>query len=55
MIETWIMDCGALFHATHSKEVLDTFELHSTKIHLAEDKTLDIARVRDVFPKLLFE
>ncbi|GJY16178.1 retrovirus-related pol polyprotein from transposon TNT 1-94 [Tanacetum coccineum] len=49
-----IMDSDALFHATYCKEELERFKLHSGKIRLADDKTLDIADVGDVVLKTSF-
>ncbi|GJZ57608.1 retrovirus-related pol polyprotein from transposon TNT 1-94 [Tanacetum coccineum] len=48
------MDYGASFHATYCKEELERFKLCSGKVHLAHDKTLDIARVGDVVLKTSF-
>ncbi|GKA21073.1 hypothetical protein Tco_0701062, partial [Tanacetum coccineum] len=50
-VEDRIMDSGALFHATYCKEELEMFKLRSGKVHLADDKTLDIAGVGDVLDK----
>nr|GEY13841.1 retrovirus-related Pol polyprotein from transposon TNT 1-94 [Tanacetum cinerariifolium] len=36
-------DSSASFHATYCKEELERFKLHSGKVRLADDKTLDIA------------
>ncbi|GJT08974.1 hypothetical protein Tco_0843436 [Tanacetum coccineum] len=49
--EDRIMDSGALFHATYCKEELERFKLRSGKVHLADDKTLDIAGIGDVLDK----
>ncbi|GJX78208.1 retrovirus-related pol polyprotein from transposon TNT 1-94 [Tanacetum coccineum] len=49
-----IMDSGASFHATYCKEELERFKLRSGKVRLADDKTLDIASVRDVVLKTSF-
>ncbi|GJR94961.1 retrovirus-related pol polyprotein from transposon TNT 1-94 [Tanacetum coccineum] len=49
-----IMDSGASFHATYCKEELERFKLRSDKVRLADDKTLDIAGVGDVFLKTSF-
>ncbi|GKB31219.1 hypothetical protein Tco_0870620 [Tanacetum coccineum] len=49
-----IMDSGASFHATYCKEELERFKLRSGKVRLADDKTLDIAGVGDVFLKTSF-
>ncbi|GKG49966.1 hypothetical protein Tco_0518740 [Tanacetum coccineum] len=46
-IEDRIIDSGASSHATYCKEELERFKLHSGKVRLADDKTLDIARVGD--------
>nr|GEW37858.1 retrovirus-related Pol polyprotein from transposon TNT 1-94 [Tanacetum cinerariifolium] len=54
MVEERIMDFGASFHATYCKEELERFKLRLGKVHLADDKSLDIARVRDVFLKTSF-
>ncbi|GKA58056.1 putative RNA-directed DNA polymerase [Tanacetum coccineum] len=43
-----ITDSGASFHATYCKEELERFKLRSGKVRLTDDKTLDIASVRDV-------
>ncbi|GKE19630.1 hypothetical protein Tco_1427207 [Tanacetum coccineum] len=48
MVEDRIMNSSASFHATYCKEELKRFKLHSGKVHLADDKTLDIAGVGDV-------
>ncbi|GKB97079.1 hypothetical protein Tco_0983216 [Tanacetum coccineum] len=42
------MDSGASFHATYCKEELERFKLRFGKVHLADDKTLDIACVGDL-------
>ncbi|GJS69249.1 retrovirus-related pol polyprotein from transposon TNT 1-94 [Tanacetum coccineum] len=49
-IDDRIMDFGASFHATYCKEELERFKLRSSKVRLADDKTLDIAGVGDVVP-----
>nr|GEW37856.1 hypothetical protein [Tanacetum cinerariifolium] len=54
MVEERIMDSGASFHATYCKEELERFKLCSGKVHLAYDKSLDIAGVRDVVLKTSF-
>ncbi|GJQ96498.1 retrovirus-related pol polyprotein from transposon TNT 1-94 [Tanacetum coccineum] len=54
MIDDRIMDFGASFHATYCKEELERFKLHSSKVRLADDKTLDIAGVGDVVLKTSF-
>ncbi|GJY86005.1 hypothetical protein Tco_0500031 [Tanacetum coccineum] len=48
------MDFGASFHATYCKEELERFKLCFGKVRLADDKTLDIASVRDVVLKTSF-
>ncbi|GJT23082.1 retrovirus-related pol polyprotein from transposon TNT 1-94 [Tanacetum coccineum] len=53
-IEDRIMDYGASFHATFCKEELEKFRLHSSKVCLADDKTLAIAGVGDVVLKTSF-
>ncbi|GJW95497.1 putative reverse transcriptase domain-containing protein [Tanacetum coccineum] len=53
-VEDRIMDFGASFHATYCKEELERFKLRSGKVRLADDKTLDIAGVRDVVLKTSF-
>ncbi|GKE12770.1 hypothetical protein Tco_1416321 [Tanacetum coccineum] len=53
-VEDCIMDSGASFHATYCKEELDRFRLRSGKVHLAYDKTLDIAGIGDVVFKTSF-
>nr|GEU90728.1 retrovirus-related Pol polyprotein from transposon TNT 1-94 [Tanacetum cinerariifolium] len=53
-IEDRIMDSSAPFHATYYIEKLDRFRLCSGKVSLADDKTLDIAGVGDVFLKTSF-
>ncbi|GJS66764.1 retrovirus-related pol polyprotein from transposon TNT 1-94 [Tanacetum coccineum] len=52
-IDDHIMDSGASFRATYCKEELERFKLHSGKVCLADDKTLDIAGVGNVSSKLL--
>ncbi|GKC32600.1 retrovirus-related pol polyprotein from transposon TNT 1-94 [Tanacetum coccineum] len=47
-VEDRIMDSGASFHATYCKEELERFKLRFGKVRLADDKTLDIAGVRDL-------
>nr|GEX47688.1 hypothetical protein [Tanacetum cinerariifolium] len=47
-VEHRIMDSGASFHATYCKKELVRFKLRFGKVCLADDKTLDIADVRDV-------
>ncbi|GJS14325.1 retrovirus-related pol polyprotein from transposon TNT 1-94 [Tanacetum coccineum] len=53
-IDDRIMDSGASFHATYFKEELERFKLHSGKVRLADDKTLDIAGIGDVVLKTSF-
>ncbi|GJZ01348.1 retrovirus-related pol polyprotein from transposon TNT 1-94 [Tanacetum coccineum] len=53
-VEDRIMDSGASFHATYCKKELERFKLRSGKVRLADDKTLDIAGVRDVVLKTSF-
>ncbi|GKA95743.1 retrovirus-related pol polyprotein from transposon TNT 1-94, partial [Tanacetum coccineum] len=53
-VEDRIMDSGASFHATFCKEELEMFRLRSGKVRLADDKTLDIAGVKDVVLKTSF-
>ncbi|GJY15047.1 retrovirus-related pol polyprotein from transposon TNT 1-94 [Tanacetum coccineum] len=53
-INDLIMNFGASFHATYCKEELERFKLHSGKVRLAYDKTLDIAGVGDVVLKTSF-
>ncbi|GJT43808.1 retrovirus-related pol polyprotein from transposon TNT 1-94 [Tanacetum coccineum] len=53
-INDHIMDSGALLHATYCKEELERFKLRSGKVRLVDDKTLDIAGVRDVVLKTSF-
>ncbi|GJZ11262.1 retrovirus-related pol polyprotein from transposon TNT 1-94, partial [Tanacetum coccineum] len=54
-VEDRIMDYGASFHATYYKEELERFKLCSSKVRLANDKTLDIARIGDVVLKTSFD
>ncbi|GKF68508.1 hypothetical protein Tco_0198187, partial [Tanacetum coccineum] len=49
-----IMDSGASFHATYFKEDLERFKLRSGKVCLVDDKTLDIAGIKDVVLKTSF-
>ncbi|GKG14629.1 hypothetical protein Tco_0354229, partial [Tanacetum coccineum] len=51
VVEDHIMDSGASFHATYCKEELERFKLHSSKVRLADDNTLDIAGIGDVVLK----
>ncbi|GKF95452.1 hypothetical protein Tco_0288187, partial [Tanacetum coccineum] len=53
-VEVNIMDSGASFHATYSKEELERFKLRSGEVRLTDDKTLDIADIRDVILKTSF-
>ncbi|GKD37899.1 hypothetical protein Tco_1258106 [Tanacetum coccineum] len=53
-VEDRIIDSGASFHATYCKEELERFKLRSGKVRLADDKTLNIAGVRDVVLKTSF-
>ncbi|GJV73465.1 retrovirus-related pol polyprotein from transposon TNT 1-94 [Tanacetum coccineum] len=53
-VKDHIIDFGASFHATYYKEELERFKLRSGKVHLAYDKTLDIAGIRDVVLKTSF-
>ncbi|GKE91584.1 retrovirus-related pol polyprotein from transposon TNT 1-94 [Tanacetum coccineum] len=53
-VEDRIMDSGASFHATYCKEELERFKLRSGKVHLTDDKTLDIAAFGDVVLKTSF-
>ncbi|GKE66800.1 retrovirus-related pol polyprotein from transposon TNT 1-94, partial [Tanacetum coccineum] len=52
--EDRIMDSGASFHATYSKEELERFKIRTGKVRLADDKTLDIAGIGDVVLKTSF-
>nr|GEY68495.1 retrovirus-related Pol polyprotein from transposon TNT 1-94 [Tanacetum cinerariifolium] len=54
MIDDRIMDSVASFHATYYKEELERFKLRFDKVCLADDKTIDIAGVRDVILKTSF-
>ncbi|GKC33343.1 retrovirus-related pol polyprotein from transposon TNT 1-94 [Tanacetum coccineum] len=47
-IDDHIMDSGESFHATYCKEEIERFKLRFDKVRLADDKTLDIAGVRDL-------
>ncbi|GJW06444.1 retrovirus-related pol polyprotein from transposon TNT 1-94, partial [Tanacetum coccineum] len=47
-VEDRIMDSGALFHATYCTEELERSMIRSDKVRLVNDKTLEIASVRDV-------
>ncbi|GJX78581.1 retrovirus-related pol polyprotein from transposon TNT 1-94 [Tanacetum coccineum] len=53
-VEDHIMDFGASFHATYCKEELERFKLRFDKVHLVDDKTLDITSVGDVILKTSF-
>ncbi|GJU06231.1 hypothetical protein Tco_1122661 [Tanacetum coccineum] len=53
-VEDYIMDSDAFFHATYCKEELERFKLRSSKVRLADDKTLGIAGVGDVVLKTSF-
>ncbi|GJR90508.1 retrovirus-related pol polyprotein from transposon TNT 1-94 [Tanacetum coccineum] len=53
-VEDRILDFGASFHATYCKEELERFKLRSSKVRLADDKTLDIASIEDVVLKISF-
>ncbi|GJS50016.1 retrovirus-related pol polyprotein from transposon TNT 1-94, partial [Tanacetum coccineum] len=53
-IDDHIMDYGESFHTTYYKEELKRFKLRSGKVHLADDKTLDIAGVGGVVLKTSF-
>ncbi|GJZ68615.1 retrovirus-related pol polyprotein from transposon TNT 1-94 [Tanacetum coccineum] len=53
-VEDRIMDSGASFHATYCKEEFERFKLRSSKVRLKDNKTLDIASVRDVILKTSF-
>ncbi|GJW61416.1 retrovirus-related pol polyprotein from transposon TNT 1-94 [Tanacetum coccineum] len=53
-VEDRIMNSGASFHATYCKEELKRFKLRSSKVRLADDKTLDIVGVGDVVLKTFF-
>ncbi|GJZ94672.1 hypothetical protein Tco_0666875 [Tanacetum coccineum] len=53
-VEDRIMDSGASFHATYSKEELERIKLRSGKVRLADDKSLDIAGVGNVVLKYSF-
>ncbi|GJZ32909.1 hypothetical protein Tco_0578345 [Tanacetum coccineum] len=48
------MDFGASFHATYCKEELERFKLRFGKVCIADDKTLDIAGIKDVILKTFF-
>ncbi|GJZ58760.1 retrovirus-related pol polyprotein from transposon TNT 1-94 [Tanacetum coccineum] len=53
-VEDRIMDYGISFQATYCKEELERFKLRSSKVCLADDKTLDIAGVGNVILKTSF-
>ncbi|GJR08053.1 retrovirus-related pol polyprotein from transposon TNT 1-94 [Tanacetum coccineum] len=53
-IDDRIIDFGASFYATYGKEELERFKLRSSKVHLADDKTLDIVGVEDGVLKTSF-
>ncbi|GJT55539.1 hypothetical protein Tco_0990593 [Tanacetum coccineum] len=53
-VEDRILDSGASFHATYCKKELERFKLRSSKVRLADDKTLDIAGVGNVILKTSF-
>ncbi|GKB17535.1 hypothetical protein Tco_0851458, partial [Tanacetum coccineum] len=53
-VEDRIMDSGASFYATYCKEELERFKLCSSKVRLADDKTIDIEAVGDVDLKTSF-
>ncbi|GJV75010.1 hypothetical protein Tco_1506594, partial [Tanacetum coccineum] len=53
-VEDRIMDSAASLLATYFKEELKRFKLRSSKVRLADDKTLDIAGVGDVVLKTSF-
>ncbi|GKC35768.1 retrovirus-related pol polyprotein from transposon TNT 1-94 [Tanacetum coccineum] len=48
IVEGRIMDSSASFHATYYKKELERLRLRYSKVRLADDKTLNIAGVRDV-------
>ncbi|GJT08596.1 hypothetical protein Tco_0843058 [Tanacetum coccineum] len=48
IVEGRIMDSSASFHATYCKKELERLRLRYGKVHLADDKTLNIAGVGDV-------
>nr|GEY72980.1 retrovirus-related Pol polyprotein from transposon TNT 1-94 [Tanacetum cinerariifolium] len=49
--ESWIMDSGASFHASHSRDVMQNFRHYKGKVRLADNKSLDITGVGDVILK----
>nr|GEW81567.1 hypothetical protein [Tanacetum cinerariifolium] len=51
---TIAQDSSASFHATYCKEELERFKLRSNRVRLVDDKTLDIAGIRDVVLKTSF-
>ncbi|GKE43651.1 retrovirus-related pol polyprotein from transposon TNT 1-94 [Tanacetum coccineum] len=53
-VEDHIMDYAASLLATYCKEELKRFKLRSSKVRLANDKTLDISGIGDVVLKTSF-
>ncbi|GJV21034.1 retrovirus-related pol polyprotein from transposon TNT 1-94 [Tanacetum coccineum] len=53
-VEDHIMDSGASFYATYCKEELERFKLRSSKVRLADDKTIDMEGVGDAVLKTSF-
>ena len=50
-VKFWIMDYGAPFHASHSKDVMYNFRQYQGKVRLVDNKSLDIIGVGDVVLK----
>ena len=48
-VESWVMDSGASFHATHYKDLMLNFRTGNFgKVCLADNETLDIAGMGDI-------
>ena len=51
-VESWILDSGASFHWSSSKELFQNFKSGNFgKVYLADNKALEIEGKRDVFIK----
>ena len=52
-MDSWVIDSGASFHATHNSETLQNLVIGDFgKVRLADDKALDVTSMGDIVLKL---
>ncbi|KAL8148630.1 hypothetical protein AgCh_005839 [Apium graveolens] len=55
-VESWVMNSGESFHATHCKDLMLNFRVENFgKVRLTDDETLDIAGMGDINLRTLWE